>query len=86
MSMFLHPTPIGVSYDFILGYHAGQRLTRTSLTLPLGTTRAIGWRRCVKINEEVKVGCNDFVDGFAQGYQDELQGVAHPLSAESEEE
>lgn len=85
MSMFKYPTPLGVSYSWQLGYAAGQRLTRVSYTVPDATARAIAWRRCLNINLEVRVNCDHFVDGFAQGYQDELAGLAHPV-AESEEE
>jgi hypothetical protein len=83
--MFQHPTPIGVSYDFILGYQGGQKLVTVSPSLDEHAILVFAWQECKEAAEEFPVKCEDFVPAFYEGYQDQLQGLAHPLS-ESEEE
>ena len=81
MTMFAHVTPIGVTYSWQLGYASGQRLTRIVINLPEKELRGVGWRRCHQAREEFPVDCAEFVEG----YQDQMAGLAHPVS-ESEEE
>jgi len=77
--------PIGVTYDYLLGYHSGQRLVKFSTSLSEVEVKAIGGRRWRKANEAIRVDRTEFTLGVMDGYHDEVAGTAHPLPVESEE-
>lgn len=79
--------PIGVTYDYLLGYHSGQRLVKFSASLSDVEVKAIGGRRYKQASEASRVDRTEFVLGVMDGYHDEVAGIAHPLPVlESEEE
>lgn len=80
-----NPTPIGISYDYLLGYHSGQQLTRISNSLTEKEVKAIGLRRYRKTRVVVTVDCTGFIAGVVDGCRDELAGLAHPVLDEEEE-
>lgn len=80
-------TPIGVSYDYQLGYFAGQRLVKLSAYLSERVVQGIALHTCGEVNVTYHTDCEEYSSGMAAGYRDEISGLAHPLPAflESEE-
>jgi hypothetical protein len=77
--------PIGVTPDYLLGYHSGQRLVKFSPNFNELEVKNIAQRRWKKASETIRVDRTEFVLGVMDGYHDETAGIAHPLPNGGEE-
>ena len=71
-----------IGTDEILGYRDGQRMAHMNPYLRGEGLRNVGLHRLREASRLLTLNEKLFIKGFKQGYQDELDGTAHPLPEE----
>lgn len=71
--------PIGTTIDYQLGYLAAQRTARANAYLSVRMVRNVAIMRLREVSSSVQLNAVQYLKGFLNGYQDEVNGLAHPL-------